>query len=64
MDYFPEHIESNEDLYEIHLKDFTANGIYHVDYEVGSIGDVRSIVKYLVKGIYREQNNLEEDYGY
>ncbi len=50
--------------YQIHLNNFTANGIYYENYSIGSYGDMRSIIKYLVKGIYREQNNLEADYGY
>ena len=55
---------SDGNSYLIHLKNFTANGMYYEEYSIGSYSDMRSIIKYLVKGIYREQNNLEADYGY
>ena len=55
---------SDGNSYLIHLKNFTANGMYYEKYSIGSYSDMRSIIKYLVKGIYREQNNLEADYGY
>ncbi len=59
-------IEKVSDIssYEIHIKDFTANGMYYNDYEIGASYKMKNIVKYLVKGIYREQNGLEADYGY
>ena len=55
---------SDGNSYLIHLKNFIANGMYYEEYSIGSYSDMRSIIKYLVKGIYREQNNLEADYGY
>ena len=55
---------SDENLYLIHLKDFMANGMHYDDYSIGSAYEMRNIIKYLVKGIYREQNGLEADYGY
>lgn len=55
---------SDGNSYLIHLKNFTANGMYYEEYSIGSYSDMRSIIKYLLKGIYREQNNLEADYGY
>lgn len=48
--------------YLIHLKNFTANGIHYDDYSIGPAYEMKSIVKYLVKGIYRQQNGLEADY--
>lgn len=58
-------IEKVKDLdsYQIHIRDITINGIYHEDYEIGSISDMERFIKYLVKGIYREQNGLEAQYG-
>lgn len=50
-------------FYIIHVRDITINGIYHEDFEIGSESEMQRFVKYLVKGIYREQNNLEPDYG-
>ena len=55
---------SDGNSYLIHLKDFTANGMYYDDYTIGPTSDMRKIIKYLVKGIYREQNGLEADYEY
>ncbi len=55
---------SNGNSYLIHLKDFTANGMHYDDYSIGPAYEMRNIIKYLVKGIYREQNGLEADYGY
>ena len=55
---------SDGNSYLIHLKDFTANGMHYDDYSIGPTYEMRSIIKYLVKGIYREQNGLEADYGY
>ena len=49
--------------YLIHLKKFTANGIHYDDYSIGTAYEMKSIVKYLIKGIYRQQNGLEADYG-
>ena len=55
---------SDGNSYLIHLKDFTTNGMYFDDYLIGSAYEMKNIIKYLVKGIYREQNGLEADYGY
>ena len=55
---------SDGNLYQIHLKDFTANGMHYDEYSIGPAYEMRNIIKYLVKGIYREQNGLEVDYGY
>ena len=55
---------SDGNSYLIHLKDFTANGMHYDDYSIGPAYEMRSTIKYLVKGIYREQNGLEADYGY
>lgn len=55
---------SDANLYQIHLKDFTANGMHYDDYLIGPAYEMRNIIKYLVKGVYREQNGLEADYGY
>lgn len=68
LNYFelPYSIDKTSDgnLYLIHLKDFTANGMHYDDYSIGPAYEMRNIIKYLVKGIYREQNGLEADYGY
>lgn len=55
---------SGGNSYLIHLKDFTANGMHYDDYTIGPAFEMENIIKYLVKGIYREQNRLEADYGY
>lgn len=55
---------SDGNSYLIHLKDFTANGMHYDDYSIGPAYEMKNIIKYLVKGIYREQNGLEADYGY
>ena len=64
--YSIEPIESDEHLYRVHLKNFTANGTKYDDYAFCSSDGLRYIVKCLVKGIYREQNHLEPayDFGY
>lgn len=66
LDYFELDFSIDADLnntsYEIHLKNFTANGSHYDDYRIGVASDMRYIVKYLVKGIYREQNGLEAEY--
>lgn len=63
LDYSIDKI-SDGNSYLIHLKDFTANGMHYDDYSIGPTFEIRNIIKYLVKGIYREQNGLEADYGY
>ena len=55
---------SDGNSYLIHLKNFTANGMHYDDYSIGAAYEMINIIKYLVKGIYREQNGLEADYGY
>ena len=55
---------SDGNSYLIHLKNFTANGMHYYDYSIGAAYEMKNIIKYLVKGIYREQNGLEADYGY
>lgn len=55
---------SDGNSYLIHLKDFKANGKYYDDYSIGPAFEMENIIKYLVKGIYREQNGLEAEYGY
>ena len=55
---------SDGNSYLIHVKDFTANGKHYDDYSIGPAFEMSNIVKYLVKGIYREQNGLEADYDY
>lgn len=55
---------SDGNSYLIHLKGFKANGKYYDDYSIGPAFEMKNIIKYLVKGIYREQNGLEAEYGY
>ena len=50
--------------YLIHLKDFTTSGMYYYDYSIGPAFEIENIVKYLVKGIYKEPKGLEADYEY
>lgn len=50
--------------YIIYLRDFTANGKYYNSYRISAGYEMMRIIKYLVKGVYREQNGLEPDYGY
>ena len=38
--------------------------MYYYDYSIGPAFEMENIVKYLLKGIYKEQKGLEEDYEY
>lgn len=62
IDYSFEKTATNTS-YTIHLKNFDANGIHYDDYEIGATSEFAHILKLLFKGIYREQNSLEPDYG-
>ena len=55
--------ENNKEEVEI-AKDFITNGMYYDNYSIGPTYEMKNVIKYLVKGIYREQNGLEADYGY
>lgn len=62
IDYSFEKTSTNT-LYIIHLKNFDANGVHYDDYEIGPTFEFKHILKLLFKGIYREQNGLEPDFG-
>ena len=62
IDYSFEKTSTNTS-YTIHLKNFDANGIHYDDYEIGPTSEFKYILKLLFKGIYREQNGLEPEYG-